>query len=131
MKKSVLLAVLWIFAAVSVCLAGTINFSWDSEPAPGVGQSLWQAVRIYECPGTASSYACGPVPVVTASQTSPFNYSSFPTSVSLLNVSAGSHNYIARGWDGTNESADSNFVTTVIGVLPATPTNLKFNASAH
>jgi len=73
------------------------------------GQS-WQAVRIYEISGTIYTKVAEVAGNVTTA--------------SLQNFTPGKHVYVARSFDGTWESADSNQVSTP--PIPAVPANLKF-----
>ena len=76
------------------------------------GQS-WQAIRIYEISRTT--------------YTKMAEVAGNVTTASLQNVMPGKHVYVARSFDGTWESADSNQISTP--PIPAVPTNLKFTVT--
>ena len=76
-----------------------ITLMWDAMPA---GQ-LWTEVRIYE----------GTTKVATAAGTA--------TSV-MFSATKSTHTWVARSWDGVDESADSN---AVVWAPPVPPGHLR------
>jgi hypothetical protein len=104
-----LLLLLTLLLCTSACFAGSVNLAWDPMPVT----ESWTLVRIYERTGTADNYTYVNRVEVPAAL----------TSISLTGVKSGSHTYVARAFDGTVESVDSNSVTATI--LPGAPANLK------
>ena len=100
-----LICIAFLFLCASIAQAADITFTWDPMPA---GQN-WQQVRIYEKMTTTYNK----VAEVPGNQ----------TTATVKNVVPGRHEYIARAYDGTWESDDSNSVVTP--PIPASPTNIK------
>lgn len=114
MKKIV--AILALLAAIAGGIwtmqsTKQITLQWDQMPAGEV----WQAVRIYDLAG-AQPVLLGTVP---CSAGPPVNC---PNSITLV-VEKRAYTFVARSWDGTWESADSNSV--VLAGPPKAPTNLR------
>jgi hypothetical protein len=90
--------------------AATINLAWDAKT---VGDTRTH-VRIYERTGAVTPYTY--TLVATAIEPA--------TTVTVPSVTAGTHTYVARGWNGQSESADSNAVSAVILALPGVIQNV-------
>jgi hypothetical protein len=104
MKRIVSAAVLFMLMSAST-YAATLTFAWDPKP---VDQN-WAKVRLYEKSGTTYTL------LIEVAGTA--------TQATVTNVTPGAHSFIARSFDGTWESGDSNVVTT--GPVPNPPGNFK------
>jgi hypothetical protein len=102
------LLALFLFA-LPLNSAVNLKFQWDAKLA---GDTRTH-VRIYEkvtgTPVTYTQLAEVPEPVVN---------------VTITGVLSGTHSYVARGWNGQEESADSNVVTITVLTVPGVPTNV-------
>ena len=106
MKKA-LAGILWLLLLAGIASAADLNFEWDPMPA---GQA-WELVRIYEIvDGSYNLVAEAPGDQTTATVT---------------DVAPGNHVYIARSFQATLESADSNQVSQ--DIEPSAP-NLRIIA---
>ena len=85
--------------------AASLTFAWDPKPA----DQNWTKVRLYEKSGTTY------ILLVEVAGTA--------TQATVSNVMPGAHSFVARSFDGTWESGDSNVVTT--GAVPNPPGNFK------
>jgi hypothetical protein len=107
MKKIIL--ILWLILAVRAFGQVNVKLQWDARPSGDTRIS----VRIYERSGSGpysyTQVAEVAEPVMTAT---------------LSNVASGAHTYVARGWNGQQESPDSNAVTTTVLSAPGAPTNV-------
>lgn len=104
MKRIMSAAVIFLFMAVST-YAATLTFAWDHKPA----DQNWAKVRLYEKLG--STYTLLVEVAGTAIQ------------ATVTSVTPGAHSFVARSFDGTWESGDSNVVAT--GPVPNPPGNFK------
>jgi hypothetical protein len=104
MKRILSAAALILLMAAST-YAATLTFAWDPKP---VDQN-WTKVRLYEKSGTAYTL------LIEVAGTS--------TQATVTNITPGSHSFVARSFDGTWESGDSNVVVT--GPVPNPPGNFK------
>lgn len=108
--KRFLILVLLILTFVAFADAANLQFGWDPKPAGDARNR----VRVYERTGSAAPYSYNWVGEVLE-----------PTQSFTLNgVPAGSHVYVARGFNGQTESGDSNAVSVVIVAIPGAVTNL-------
>lgn len=96
-------AVLLLMAASTY--AATLTLSWDPKPA----DQNWTKVRLYEKSGTTYML------LVEVAGTA--------TQATVTNVTPGAHSFVARSFDETWESGDSNVVVT--GPVPNPPGNFK------
>jgi hypothetical protein len=114
------LSLFLIFLMLACCAqAATVILSWDAMPS---GQT-WTAVRIYERVGAASPYTYTQIISIPCPSCTTATFTVTPV---------GNHTYIARSYDGTVESADSNGVVVTVTAPPVPPGNLrmtKFSAS--
>jgi hypothetical protein len=104
MKRIVSAAVLLMLMSAST-YAATLTFAWDPKPA----DQNWTKVRLYEKSGTTYTL------LIEAAGTA--------TQATVTNVTPGAHSFVARSFDGTWESGDSNVVVT--GPVPNPPGNFK------
>jgi hypothetical protein len=104
MKRVITAAVLFMLMSAST-YAATLTFAWDPKPA----DQTWTKVRLYEKSGT--TYTLLIEVAGTAIQ------------ATVTNITPGAHSFVARSFDGTWESGDSNVVTT--GPVPNPPGNFK------
>jgi hypothetical protein len=81
--------------------ASTLTFAWDRKPA----DQNWTRVRLYEKSGATYNL------LVEVDGTA--------TQATATNVAPGAHTFVARFFDGTWESGDSNVVVT--GPVPNPP----------
>jgi len=110
-----LIAILSLFIFSATACGADLTFTWD----PAVGE-FWTYLRIYEKTGSVYSQ----VAQVEGSL----------TSVTVPNVSWGSHDYLARSvgvltTGAELESPDSNTASTV--VTPASPKTLKVSRAGQ
>lgn len=113
MKRFLLFFLLFFalsFAATRAIAAVNLKFQWDAKTAGDTRTS----VRIYERTGTVAPYTYTQVAEVAEPA----------ITVTVNNVSAGTHTYVARGWNGQQESVDSNAVTSVVLNAPSAPTTV-------
>ena len=97
--------------ATSIAAAAVnVRLAWDPKPA---GET-WTEVRCSERTGTVAPYTYTLAGTVAGGV----------TTVTIPNVAAGSHTYIVRSFNGQQESADSNAVTTTILSVPTSPGNV-------
>jgi hypothetical protein len=104
MKRIISAAVIFLFMAAS-SFAATLTFAWDPKPA----DQNWSKVRLYEKSGTTYTL------LIEVAGTA--------TQATVTNVAPGAHSFVARSFDGTWESGDSNVVVT--GPVPNPPGNFK------
>ncbi len=104
--KTILSAILWLALAVSAFAGVNLKLAWDPKPAGDTRTST----RIYEKVGTTYTQV--------AEVQEP------ATTVTLTNVAIGTHTYVARAWNGQQESVDSNSVQSVILQAPQAPTTV-------
>jgi hypothetical protein len=106
--RNLILALLLVglpaFSAVNIRLA------WDIKPA----SETWTEVRCYERIGATAPYTYVLAGTVAGTV----------STITLPNVTAGQHSYIVRAYNGQQESADSNVVTTTILSVPTAPGNV-------
>jgi hypothetical protein len=108
MKK--LLAIgFWLLIAGSAMAAVNLKFQWDVKP----GGDTRTSVRIYERTGT------GPYTFTQVAEVA-----EPAVTVTVNNVTPGVHSYVARGWNGQEESGDSNLVTSAVLAAPGIPTTV-------
>lgn len=107
--KKLLSAILWLTLAGCAFAGVSVKLQWDAKATGDTRTS----VRIYERTGVA-----------------PYTYtlvgevSEPATTLTLNNVAVGAHTYVARGYNGQQESTDSNSVQSVILQQPAAPTTV-------
>jgi hypothetical protein len=104
MKRIIFTAGMFLLMAVST-YAANLTFAWDPKPA----DQNWTKVRLYEKSG--ATYMLLVEVAGTASQ------------ATATNVTPGAHSFVARSFDGTWESGDSNVVVT--GPVPNPPGSFK------
>jgi hypothetical protein len=104
MKRILSAAALLLLMAAST-YASTLTFAWDPKPA----DQNWTKVRLYEKSGTTYTL------LIEVAGTA--------TQATATNVTPGAHSFVARSFDGTWESGDSNVVTT--GPVPNPPGNFR------
>ena len=104
MKRILSIAAVILLAAAST-YAATLTFSWDPKPS----DQNWTNVRLYEKSGTTYTL------LIEVAGTA--------TQATVMNVLPGAHSFVARSFDGTWESGDSNVIVT--GPVPNPPGNLK------
>jgi hypothetical protein len=104
MKRILYVAAIFLFMAAST-YAATLTFQWDQMPT----DQNWTKVRLYEKSGTTYTLL---VEVAGAA-----------TQATVTNVTPGAHSFVARSFDGTWESGDSNVVVT--GPVPNPPGSFK------
>ena len=104
MKRILYPAAVLLLMAASTYAANLI-FAWDPMPA----DQNWKKVRLYEKSGTVY------ILLVEVDGTA--------TQATVTNVTPGAHSFVARSFDGTWESGDSNVVVT--GSVPNPPGNFK------
>lgn len=103
--KRILFAVIVVLIMAAAACAATLTFEWDPMP---VGQN-WTKVRLYEKSGTTYTL------LIEVDGTA--------TQATATNVTPGVHSFVARSFDGTWESGDSNVVVT--GSVPNPLGNFK------
>ncbi len=106
--KRILYSVAMLLLMAASTYAATLTFAWDPMPA----DQNWTKVRLYEKSGTSYTLlieVAGPAAQAT-----------------VTNVTPGAHSFVARSFDGTWESGDSNVVVT--GPVPIPPGNFKILA---
>lgn len=104
MKRILSAAALILLMAAST-YAATLTFAWDPKPA----DQNWTKVRLYEKSGTTYTL------LIEVAGTA--------TQATVTSIAPGAHSFVARSFDGTWESGDSNVVTT--GPVPNPPGNFK------
>jgi len=109
-KRFYLVLCLILFAIYAQ--AATVTLAWDAMPA---GES-WTSVRIYERTGIVAPYTYAQVASVACPGC---------TTAVVTVTAVGNHTYVARSYNGTIESADSN---SVLVNVPAPPVNLKITS---
>jgi hypothetical protein len=85
---------LTIVKMVASTCAATLTFAWDPVPP----DQNWIKVRLYEKSGTTYTL------LIEVAGTA--------TQATITNVTPGTHSFVARSFDGTWESGDSNVVVT-------------------
>lgn len=105
-----LLVVLWLLIGTATFAAVNVKIQWDAK-SPSDSRTH---VRIYERAGVAPPYIYTQVAEVVEPA---FSYT-------LNAVPAGAHTYIARAWNGQEESGDSNPASTIILAIPGVVTNI-------
>lgn len=100
MNRILSAAAILLLMAISAYVA-TLTFAWDSKPA----DQNWTKVRLYEKSGTTYTL------LIEVAGTA--------TQAMVTNVTPGGHSFVARSFDGTWESGDSNVVVT--GPVPNPP----------
>jgi hypothetical protein len=103
--KRILSATALLLLMAASTYAATLTFAWDPKPA----DQNWAKVRLYEKLGT--TYTLLIEVAGTAAQ------------ATVTNITPGAHSFVARSFDGTWESGDSNVVVT--GPVPNPPGNFK------
>jgi hypothetical protein len=104
-----LLIILALLLCATQAFAADVTLKWDPMPA---GQA-WEKVRIYEMVGTAYSLKA--------------EVAGSATQATIANVPIGTHVYIARAYQATLESPDSNTASKSFG--PSSPMNFVIVAS--
>ena len=104
MKRFLSAAALLLLMAAAAN-AAALTFAWDSKPA----DQNWAKVRLYEKSGTTYTL------LIEVAGTA--------TQAAVTNITPGAHSFVARSFDGTWESGDSNVITT--GPIPNPPGNFK------
>ena len=104
MKRILSAAALILLMAAST-YAATLTFAWD----PMSPDQNWTKVKLYEKSG--------------ATYTLLVEVAGTATQATVTNVTPGAHSFVARSFDGTWESGDSNVVVT--GPVPNPPGNFK------
>jgi hypothetical protein len=108
--KRFLSMLLWLLLMPTLFAAVNVKLQWDAKLAGDTRTN----VRIYERTGAVAPYTYTQVAEVAE-----------PTVLATIpNVAPGTHTYIARAWNGQQESADSNAPTAIILVPPGTITNV-------
>jgi len=92
-----------LLVIASPAAAADVKLAWDPMPA---GEA-WTEVRIFE----VISYDFVLKATVPATQ----------TTATVQNVSIGTHSYVARSFNGTQESLNSNTASTTILPRPSAP----------
>ena len=109
MRKLVIL-MMWVMMCGMLMAQVNLRFQWDAKQ----GGDSRTAVRIYERIGAVAPFTFTQVAEVAEPA----------TTVTVLNVLPGTHNFVARAWNGQQESGDSNMVTSVVLGAPAAPTSV-------
>jgi hypothetical protein len=104
MKRILSAAALLLLMAAST-YAATLTFAWDPKPT----EQNWTKVRLYEKSGTTYTL------LIEVAGTA--------TQATVTSITPGAHSFVARSFDGTWESGDSNVVVT--GPVPNPPGNFK------
>jgi hypothetical protein len=104
MKRILSAAALLLLMAAST-YAATLTFAWDPKPA----DQNWTKVRLYEKSSTTYTLL---IEVAGAAN-----------QATVTSITPGAHSFVARSFDGTWESGDSNVVVT--GPVPNPPGNFK------
>jgi hypothetical protein len=104
MKRILSVTIVCLLMAAST-YAATLTFAWDPKPA----DQNWTKVRLYE--KSSTTYTLLIEVAGTAIQ------------ATVANVTPGAHSFVARSFDGTWESGDSNVVVT--SPVPNPPGNFK------
>jgi hypothetical protein len=103
--KRILSAAALLLLMAAPTYAATLTFAWDPKPA----DQNWTKVRLYEKSGTTYTL------LIEVAGTA--------TQATVTSITPGAHSFVARSFDGTWESADSN--TVVTGLVPNPPGNIK------
>jgi len=119
MKRLLSIIILMLALAGLAQAAANVTLAWDPMPA---GQA-WTAVRAYERTGAIGSYVYTLVGTSTGSPPAP--------TVTIPNVSVGTHTYVVRAYNGQSESVDSNAVQGIILSVPTAPVTVTITVTVQ